>query len=172
MKEVKNPYPLKKKENTMRRYVKNEKASAKSFSADFKEVKKGLKQARAVADEKRWKEMAKFYESDESIPTLKKSKSPSEKELQSVRKKLEKTKGTLAPPKKPTLLEKFRYDIQQKFVAYILKKNISKKELAKILRIGEATVSKLLKNRIDEFSTDKLITLYTIINPKIKLKIV
>jgi len=96
---------------------------------------------------------------------------PKKSELNKILKKLKSAEGSLALPEHPTSLQKFRYEIQQKFVGYILKKNISQKELAEMLGIDEAKVSKILKNRIDEFSTDRLITLYERINPKIKLKV-
>jgi len=96
---------------------------------------------------------------------------PSKTEIKKVLKKLEKSEGTLALPANPTPLQKFRHDIQQKFVTYILNEKISQKELAKALGIDEAKVSKILRNRIDEFSTDRLITLYERINPHVKLKV-
>ncbi|RYZ78385.1 MAG: transcriptional regulator [Proteobacteria bacterium] len=70
-----------------------------------------------------------------------------------------------------TPLERFRFDIQQKFVAYLQDEKLSRKELAAILGLDDAKVSKLIRNRIDEFSTDRLISLYSKINPKLKLKV-
>jgi len=96
---------------------------------------------------------------------------PKKSEIKKVLKKLEKTEGTLALPANPTSLQKFRYDIQQKFVTYKLAHNISQRELALALDIDEAKVSKILHNRIDEFSTDRLINLYERINPRVKLKV-
>ena len=96
---------------------------------------------------------------------------PSKAELKKVLKKLEKVEGTLAPPENPTPLEKFRHDLQQKFVGYVLKEKISQREMAKVLGIDEGKVSKLLRNRLDEFSTDRLIKLYEKINPDVKLKV-
>jgi predicted XRE-type DNA-binding protein len=86
-------------------------------------------------------------------------------------KKLEKAEGSLALSENPTPLEQFRYDIQQKFVRYILKTKISQREMAEMLAIDEGKVSKILRNRLDDFSTDRLIGLYEKINPKIKLKV-
>jgi predicted XRE-type DNA-binding protein len=96
---------------------------------------------------------------------------PNKTEIKRVLKKLEKAEGTLALPRNPTPLEKFRWDIQQKFVVYILEKKISQRELAGILEIDEGKVSKILHNRIDEFSTDRLILLYEKLNPSVKLKV-
>lgn len=96
---------------------------------------------------------------------------PSEKKLKAMREKLDKVEGTLSPPSNPTPLEKFRFDIQQKFVGYILDEKITQREMAKILGIDEAKVSKILRNRISEFSTDRLISLYEKLNPSVKLKV-
>lgn len=96
---------------------------------------------------------------------------PSKKEIEKALKKLEKAEGTLARPSYPTPLEQFRYEIQQQFVVYKRKLNVSQKEMAEMLGVDEAKVSKILRNRLDDFSTDRLITLYGKINPKIKLKV-
>jgi predicted XRE-type DNA-binding protein len=40
-----------------------------------------------------------------------------------------------------------------------------------VLGIDEGKVSKILRNRISEFSTDRLISLYEKINPSLKLKV-
>lgn len=96
---------------------------------------------------------------------------PSRKEIKRVLKQLEKVEGTLAPPPNPTPLQKFRYDIQQKFVLYKRESKMSQKEMAELLKVDEGKVSKILRNRLDDFSTDRLINLYEKINPKVKLKV-
>lgn len=96
---------------------------------------------------------------------------PSKTEIKRALKKLKNVEGTLAESARSTPLEKFRHDIQQKFVGYILKEKISQRELAEILGIDEAKVSKILHNRLGEFSTDRLISLYEKINPKVKLRV-
>lgn len=96
---------------------------------------------------------------------------PSKTEVKRVLNKLKKAEGTLAPPSRPTPLEKFRFDLQQKFVGYILMKKISQREMAEILQIDESKVSKILRNRLEEFSTDRLIKLYEKLDPKVVLKV-
>jgi predicted XRE-type DNA-binding protein len=96
---------------------------------------------------------------------------PSRTEINRALKKLEKVEGSLAPPANPSPLEKFRFDLQQKFVLYLLRTKISQREMAKTLGIDEGKVSKILRNRMDEFSTDRLINLYEKINPDVKLKV-
>jgi predicted XRE-type DNA-binding protein len=96
---------------------------------------------------------------------------PSKAEVKRALKKLEKVEGTLAKPANPTALEKFRWDIQQKFVSYKLNKKISQQEMAEIIGIDKGKMSKILHNRLEEFSTDRLITLYERLNPRAKLKV-
>jgi predicted XRE-type DNA-binding protein len=96
---------------------------------------------------------------------------PSRAEVKRVLKKLENVEGTLAPPAKPTPLQKFRHDIQQKFVGYKLRNKISQRGMAETLGIDEGKVSKILHNRLEEFSTDRLINLYGKLNPKVQLKV-
>jgi len=96
---------------------------------------------------------------------------PSKKEIERALKKLENVEGTLMPPENPTPLQKFRHDIQQKFVIYKREKGISQREMAELLGVDEGKVSKILHNRLDEFSTDRLINLYEKLNPKVKLKV-
>lgn len=96
---------------------------------------------------------------------------PRKERIKRALKNLEKTEGTLAPPTHPTPLERFRFDLQQKFVAYKLDHKLSQRELAKTLGIDEGKISKILRNRIEGFSTDRLISLYEKLNPKLKLKV-
>ena len=96
---------------------------------------------------------------------------PSQSELKKIRSKLEKVAGTLSLSPDATPLEKFRFQLQQKFVMYKIKHKCSQKELAEKLEIDEAKISKILRHRLDEFSTDRLITLYQKIDPKLKLAV-
>ena len=69
-------------------------------------------------------------------------------------KKIEREKlWTLGPPENPTPLQQFRYDIQQKFVAYKLKNKMSQREMAKVLGVDETKVSKILRNRLESGSS-------------------
>lgn len=96
---------------------------------------------------------------------------PSNKELKAARKRLENVEGTLSLPEFPTALEQFRWDICQEFIGYKMDHKISQKEMAEELGIDEAKISKILHHRIDEFSTDRLITLFSILVPDLKLKV-
>jgi predicted XRE-type DNA-binding protein len=96
---------------------------------------------------------------------------PSEKELARVRKLLATKEGTLLLHENATPLERFRWDICQLFVKYLRKNDLTQKDLAELLGIDAPKMSKILRHRIDEFSTDRLIELYAKINPELKLKV-
>lgn len=96
---------------------------------------------------------------------------PSAKEIKRISKKLDKVEGTKALADNSTPLEKFRFDLHQKFVIYKLKSKCTQRELAELLEIDEAKISKILHHRLDEFSTDRLITLYQKIDPNLKLAV-
>ncbi len=96
---------------------------------------------------------------------------PSSAEIKRALKKIEKMESTLAPPANPTPLEKFRFDLQQKFVQYYLKTKCTQREFAKVLEVDEGKISKILNNRLEDFSTDRLINLYGKVNPELKLKV-
>ena len=96
---------------------------------------------------------------------------PSNDELKRARKDLEKVEGTLLISDNATPLEKFRWDICQKFISYKRKKQITQKQLALELGVDEAKVSKILRHRIEKFSTDRLLNLLSIIEDGLSLKV-
>jgi predicted XRE-type DNA-binding protein len=96
---------------------------------------------------------------------------PKKSEIEKILKKLEKEKGTLALSPDATALEKFRFGICQKFLKYKLQNNLTQKELAQIVEIDEAKMSKILHHRIKEFSTDRLINLYMKIDPNVEIRV-
>ena len=96
---------------------------------------------------------------------------PDKDKVKKALEKLEKVQGTLALPENPTALEKFRWDICQKFILYKLKNNLTQREISELLETDESKVSKILHHRIQEFSTDRLITLYEKLDPGVVLKV-
>ena len=96
---------------------------------------------------------------------------PKKSELEKMLKQLEKVEGSLALRPDATPLEKFRFGLCQKFLNYQLDNNLTQRDLARILEIDDAKVSKILHHRIDEFSTDRLINLYMKIDPKVEIKV-
>lgn len=96
---------------------------------------------------------------------------PSKQRVAKALKKLEKVEGTLALSENPTALERFRWDLCQKFIKYKLTHNCAQKDIATHLGIDESKVSKILHHRIEDFSTDRLISLYEKLDPNVKLKV-
>ncbi len=96
---------------------------------------------------------------------------PSESELKKIRKKLSRVEGTLVPGPEATALELFRWEICQKFVVYKRENDTTLEEMAKLLKTDKAKLSKILRNRVDSFSTDRLITMLQKLYPKTKLKV-
>ena len=96
---------------------------------------------------------------------------PSANELKEIRKKLEKAEGTLMPPENPSPLEKFRWDLCQKFVRYKRDNELTLEEIGNMLDVDKGKISKILRHRIDEFSTDRLIAYLQILYPETKLKV-
>jgi predicted XRE-type DNA-binding protein len=96
---------------------------------------------------------------------------PNKEQIKKVLKDLGNVEGTLALDPRATALDKFRWELHQKFVKYLREKKITQRKLAEILEIDEGKVSKILHHRLEEFSTDRLITLYQKLNPQVKLKV-
>jgi predicted XRE-type DNA-binding protein len=97
---------------------------------------------------------------------------PSEKELKKIRRKLSKVEGSRIVGDEGTPIEKLKFSICQKFVKYHLDTGITQKELSILLGIDEALVSKLLRNRIESFTLDRLLKFLSIIYPNYKLELI
>ena len=96
---------------------------------------------------------------------------PNKEQFKRALKKMEGSEGTLALDPNATALDRFRWELHQKFVKYKRVKNLSQRELADLLQIDAGKISKILHHRLDEFSTDRLIKLYEKLAPKVKLRI-
>jgi predicted XRE-type DNA-binding protein len=95
---------------------------------------------------------------------------PNAKELARVRKKLKNVRGfrMLAPDADG--LARFRFNICQELLKYAHKNGFAAVEMAKLLGISKADMSRIFNHRISRFSTDKLVRLYAIIKPDYELK--
>lgn len=96
---------------------------------------------------------------------------PSEKELKRVREKLARTKGFLMLAPNADELAKFRFRICQDLLKYAHENKLTAAEMAHLLAIPKADMSRIFNHRIDRFSTDKLIRLYAKVNPDYRLKV-
>ena len=96
---------------------------------------------------------------------------PNQTELNRVRKKLSRIQGTLMLPEHPTPLQRFRWDLCQKLVRYKREHDLTLAEMGKMLGIDRGKVSKILRHRIHEFSTDRLIGYVQALYPETMLKV-
>ena len=96
---------------------------------------------------------------------------PSKKKLKEMDEKLKNIEGTrmVGPSSSPS--EKFRWELCQLLVKYIVDNSISQVEFAKLMGIDQARVSEIVNHRIDKVSTDKLISYNEQIHPNITFKI-
>jgi len=96
---------------------------------------------------------------------------PSKSKLKAIDEKLKKVEGTLMVGPSSTPTEKFRWDLCQTLVKFMVQKGLSQVEFAKLLGVDQSRVSEIVNHRIDKVSTDKLIFYNEIINPKVEFKI-
>ena len=96
---------------------------------------------------------------------------PSEKDLKKVRNQLGKAPGFLMLPPDSDQLAKFRFEICQGLLNYAQAKEMTAVEMAELLGITKADMSRVFNHRIVRFSTDKLIRLYAKIKPNYRLQV-
>lgn len=98
-------------------------------------------------------------------------KFPSRRKIREMAERLDKVEGTqmLHPDAKPG--DRFRWELCQRLVRYIIQNRISQVEFAQMLGIDQARVSEIVRHRIDRVSTDKLIAYNELIDPDIEFKI-
>ena len=96
---------------------------------------------------------------------------PDKKQLSKIREKLEKADGFLMVDPDADELTRFRFSICQDLLKYAHKKKLKDKEMAELLEITKADMSRIFNHRIKKFSTDKLLKLYAKIKPNYKLKV-
>lgn len=96
---------------------------------------------------------------------------PNKKELSKVRKRLEKVQGFLMLDPDADELARFRFEICQGLLKYAQQNELTAGQMATMLGITKADMSRIFNHRIDRFSTDKLIGLYAKIKPDYRLKV-
>lgn len=96
---------------------------------------------------------------------------PSQKKLSQIEKKLRRIEGTLMVGPSASPAEKFRWELCQRLVKYMVAKDLSQIEFARLLQIDQSRVSEIVNHRIDKVSTDKLLAYNEQINPNVEFKI-
>ena len=99
----------------------------------------------------------------------KKTKFPSETELKEIRELLAKGPATKVLPKTASALEKMKYLICQKIVAYKNDRKITQRQLAEKLGENESLVSKVVHYHIEEFTVDRLLKFLNVLYARVEI---
>ena len=99
-------------------------------------------------------------------------KFPSEKEIEKALKKLSKADPTLVIDyKNSSRSDILKYQLCQEFVKVLKEEGLTQVELAKKLKVDKAIVNKIVHHKIESFSVDRLLDLFSQIrNVEIFLK--
>lgn len=101
---------------------------------------------------------------------MRRKKFPSEKELKAIRKKLDTGLASQMLPQDASIVERTKYNLCRQFVIYKRENELSQKELAELVGIDDALMSKILHYHIKEFTTDRLLRYLSKLHPDIELK--
>lgn len=96
---------------------------------------------------------------------------PSKEKLKEMDEKLKNIEGTRMIGANASPAEKFRWELCQSLVKYMVENGLSQIEFSQKLKIDQARVSEIVNHRIDKVSTDKLISYSEKINPNVTFKI-
>lgn len=96
---------------------------------------------------------------------------PTDEELERMRKILEKSEGARVVGEEGTKIEKFKFEICQRIVSFYLDSKMSQKEFAILIGIDEALMSKLVRCKIEVFSTERLLKYLEMVEPDYKIEL-
>lgn len=108
---------------------------------------------------------------EEEVTQHKDIKWPKEGTLRRVDKLMSKAKGaaTLPPDAGPTL--RFKFDLARQIVEYMNDKDLSQREMAKVLGIHEARISEIVHYRLGRVMADTLMGYVERLNKKTRFKV-
>lgn len=96
---------------------------------------------------------------------------PDEKELSRVRKKLSKVEPTRSLPKDASKSDKLKYELCRQFVKYLMKHEMTQKDLAEEIDIQPARLNEIVKYRIDLFTVDRLLDYAERLRPNLTITV-
>ena len=96
---------------------------------------------------------------------------PSEKELKSIRAKLEKVEPSRLLPKNASKADHVKYKLCEKFVIYLIEHKMSQVALAKKLKVDPSRINEIVKYRIDLYTVDKLMDLVERLRLKFEVEV-
>lgn len=74
-------------------------------------------------------------------------------------------------PREASEKDRIKFGLCGEFVKYMNRNGITQRELARRIGIDEALVSKIVRNRINAFSLDRLYDFLNILEPSLTLKV-
>jgi len=84
---------------------------------------------------------------------------PSEKELKTIRRRLEKVEPSRLLPKNASKADRLKFRLCEKFVIYLSEHKMTQAKLATRLMVDPSRINEIVKYRIDLFTVDKLMDL-------------
>ncbi len=102
---------------------------------------------------------------------MKNKKFPSSDEIKSILSDLEQMEGSQLLPEDASLVDKMKFELCKSFIIYKREHELSQKDLADLLEIDQAVMSKILHYRIEDFTIDRLVRILNILQKDISIKI-
>ena len=88
-----------------------------------------------------------------------------------MRHRLEKADPSRTLPSNPSVADKVKYSICEKFAAYILDQKISQADLARQINVDPSRINEIVKYRIDLYTIDKLVEFAERLDPDFRLEV-
>ena len=98
-------------------------------------------------------------------------KYPTEKQIKLALEKIKKADAARPLPPDADIVDKSKYNLCQGLCKYALNHSLTLKDMANILKIDKAEVSRILNCHINRFTLDRLIRLSLIVYPKKSYKL-
>lgn len=95
---------------------------------------------------------------------------PSSKKLDEMDKKLKNIDGALALPKNASYIDRVKYDLCKRIIAFIRINRVTQVELAGKLGVDPSRVSEIVHYKIDKFTVDTLLVYNRALDPGFEIK--
>lgn len=96
---------------------------------------------------------------------------PPKKDLDKIRRKLEKVEPTRGLPPDASKADRLKYELCKQFVVYLKREKTSQKDLAEKLGMEPARLNEIVKYRIDLFTVDRLLGYLELLDPSINVTV-
>ena len=96
---------------------------------------------------------------------------PPRKQIEEVLARITDDDYSMVLPEGASIVDKTKYELCKKFVKHLRVSGVSQADLARTLDIDRSRINWISKYRIEHFTIDKLLELWTKIDPKCELKV-